>query len=111
MTSFPGTLFGGLFVAAGLLFLLMPAFAPHLQGDNPLAFNILGGALFIVVGVCTIQIERDPESMPLWVGMIGATMGAFIIVMSGPTRTTTASTLRAGWWPPLVPVSCWPRLW
>jgi hypothetical protein len=83
MTSFPGTLFGGLFVAAGLLFLLMPAFAPHLQGDNPLTFNTLGGALFIVVGVCTIQIERDPESMPLWVGMIGATMGAFIIVMSG----------------------------
>ena len=83
MAPFPGTLFGGLFVAAGLLFLLMPAFAPHLQVDNPLALSILSGALFIVVGICTIQIQRDPKAAPLWVGMIGAALGAFIIVMSG----------------------------
>jgi hypothetical protein len=83
MTSFPGTLFGAIFVAAGLVFLLIPAVAPHLQGDNPLLLSILGGALFIVVGMCTIQIQRDPKETPLWVGLIGVTIGSFIAIMSG----------------------------
>jgi hypothetical protein len=77
-----GVVFGAVFVLAGLFFALMPVIAPHLQGGNPDWFSVLAGVLFMVVGTGVIQIQRHPGAASMWVGLIAAAMGAFIIVMA-----------------------------
>ncbi|MGQ0749343.1 MAG: hypothetical protein ACT4PS_02295 [Betaproteobacteria bacterium] len=83
MASKFGTVFGAIFIVAGLFFTMMPLIAPHLQGGNPGWFSVLGGVLFITAGAGVIQIHRCPDAVPLWVGLMAAAMGAFIIVMAG----------------------------
>jgi hypothetical protein len=73
---------GAAFIAAGLFFTMMPVLAPHLQGGNPGWFSVLGGVVFVTVGAGVIQIQRRPSAVTLWVGLIAAAMGAFIIVMA-----------------------------
>lgn len=77
-----GTVCGAIFVVAGLFFTAMPLVAPHLQGGNPGWFSVLGGVLFIAVGAGVIQRHRRPNAVALWLGLIAAAMGAFIIVMA-----------------------------
>lgn len=69
-----GILFGAVFAAAGLLFMLLPVIAPGQQGNTPIWLNILAGAPFVIVGFAVIQIQRDARSMPFWAGLMCAAL-------------------------------------
>lgn len=79
----PGYLFGGVFGLAGVFFILLPVIAPERQGDTPIWFNILGGALFVIVGFAVTQMQRNPKSLHFWAGLMCTAIGGFIMIMAG----------------------------
>jgi hypothetical protein len=76
-------IFGAAFILTGAFSLLLPIIAPERQGDTPVWVNILGGLLFILVGIGVHQIQRDPRTVPFWAGLMCAAIGGFIMVASG----------------------------